>query len=114
MRVRRGGHWSAALIHKHHAGLSPRLIPGSSPRSALHFLLPCALPSKKLTLKLLITKRELSPQVWPERIRGGRIRPDQRRVIRQSGLFQFEGAFRYGFQRTLTAEWTVHSDQVSP
>ena len=26
----------AALIHKHHARISPRLIPGSSPRSALH------------------------------------------------------------------------------
>ena len=27
--------WSTVLIHKHHAGLSPRLIPGSSPRSVL-------------------------------------------------------------------------------
>lgn len=26
----------AVLIHKHHAKLSPRLIPGSSPRSVLH------------------------------------------------------------------------------
>jgi hypothetical protein len=27
----------AVLIHKHHARISPRLIPGSSPRSALHW-----------------------------------------------------------------------------
>jgi hypothetical protein len=26
----------AVLIHKHHVRISPRLIPGSSPRSALH------------------------------------------------------------------------------
>ncbi len=40
----------AVLIHKHHAGLSPRLIPGSSPRSALQLFLAVALllSSKKL------------------------------------------------------------------
>ena len=27
----------AVLIHKHRARLSPRLIPGTSPRSALHY-----------------------------------------------------------------------------
>jgi hypothetical protein len=33
----------AVLIHKHHARLSPRLIPGSSPRSVLHCFLAEAL-----------------------------------------------------------------------
>lgn len=81
------------LIHKHHARVSPRLIPGSSPRSAA-LLMTARTDVENAEQQALIERVAIrngkaqllrscsARRVWPERIRGGSIPPDRCRVTR--------------------------------